>query len=153
MCIKYNQIKNGNKSQSQKVNWLMRNLAQLIISAEASHLVPEYRCCCTSSRWWHILIFATTPRDGHTILVNFSNLSIFSIASSPVSISSCSHSNSRSKVANRPTWVPGGASQLCQPAVGRVWIFLGLAGVVVPFSSSSPWFDYIYVIKVGTLIW
>ena len=58
MCIKYNQIKNGKKSQSQKVNWLMRNLAQVIISAEASSLVPQYRCCCKSSRWWHILIFA-----------------------------------------------------------------------------------------------
>ena len=153
MCIKYNQIENGNKSQSQKVNWLMRNLVQVIISAEASHLVPEYRCCCRSSRCWRILIFAATGRDSHTIFMNFSNLSIFSIASSPVSISSCSHSNSRSKVANRPTWVPSRASQLRQPALGRVWICLGLVGVVVPFSSSSLWFDYIYVIKVGTLIW
>ena len=153
MCIKYNQIQNGNKNQSQKVNWLMRNLHHFINSTEASCLVPQYRCCCKSSRWWHILIFASSRSDCYTIFVNFSILSIFSIASSPVSISSCSHSNSRSKVANRPTWVPSGASRLCQPAVGRVWIFLGLAGVVVPFSSSSPWFDYIYVIKVGTLIW
>ena len=153
MCIKYNQIKNGKKNQSQKVNWLMRNLTQVIISAEASSLVPQYRCCCKSSRWWHILIFASSRSDCYTIFVNFSILSIFSIASSPVSISSCSNSNSRSKVANRPTWVPSGASQLCWPAVGRVWIVLGLAGVVVPFSSSSLWFYHIYVINIGTLIW
>tara|TARA_B110000208_G_scaffold122857_1_gene149926 strand:- start:1037 stop:1165 length:129 start_codon:yes stop_codon:yes gene_type:complete len=42
MCIKSNQIKNSNKSQSQKVNWLMRNLAQVIISTEDSSLVPQY---------------------------------------------------------------------------------------------------------------
>ena len=113
MCIKYNQIKNGKKSQSQKVNWLMRNLVQVIISAAASGLVPQYRCCCKSSRWWHILIFASRCSGCCTIFVNFSILSIFSIASSPVSTSSCSNSNARSKVANRPTWVPSEASQLC----------------------------------------
>ena len=71
MCIKYNQIKNGNKNQSQKVNWLMHNLVQVIISADDSHLVPEYRCCCTSSRWRRILIFATACSDSHTIFMNF----------------------------------------------------------------------------------
>ena len=131
----------------------MRNLAQVIISAEASSLVPQYRCCCKSSRWWHILIFATSRTGCCTFFVNFSILSTFSIASSPVSISSSSYSNARPKVANRPTWVPSGAFQLRQPAVGRVWIFLGLADVAVPFSSSSLWFDHIYVIKIGTLIW
>ena len=103
MCMKYNQIKNGKKSQSQKGNWLMRNLARVIISAEASSLVPQYRCCCKSSRWWHILIFATSRTGCCTFFVNFSILSTFSIASSPVSISSSSYSNARPKVANRPT--------------------------------------------------
>ena len=153
MCMKYNQIKNGKKSQSQKVNWLMRNLAQLISSTKASCLVPQYRCCCKSCRWWHILIFAMDGCGCHTIFVDFSILSIFSMASSPVSISSCSNSNSRPTITNRPTCGPGEASQLCQPAVGGVWIFLGTAGVVVPFSSSSLWFYHNYVIKIGTFIW
>ena len=120
MCMKYNQIKNEKKSQSQKVNWLMRNLAQLISSTTASCLVPQYRCCCKSCRWWHILIFAMDGCGCHTIFVDFSILSIFSIASSPDSISSCSNSNSRPTITNRPTCGPGEASQLCQPAVGGV---------------------------------
>ena len=151
MCIKYNQIKNGKKNQSQKVIWFVPNLDQVIIPAGAVSLVPQYRCCCKSCRRWHILILAMSRCGCCTIYVNFSILSIFSIASSPVSISSSSNSNSRPKGANWSAQAASGTSQLHQPAVGKAWIFLGLAGVSVSFSSSSLWFDHIHVNKIGTI--
>ena len=119
LCVKYNQIKNGKKSQSQKVIWFVPNLEQVIVPAGAVSLVPQYRCCCKSCRWWHLLLFAWSRCSCCTIFTNFSNLSIFSIAPSQISISSGSYSNSRPKVANRPTHMLSGALQLCQPAVGQ----------------------------------
>ena len=118
MCINYNQIKNAKKSESQKANWSTSNLAQVIISACASCLVSQYRCCCKSCRWWHILILASGCCGCYTIFVNISILSIFSIASSRAAISSSSNSNSRAKVATGPAEVLSGLLQLCQPAGG-----------------------------------
>ncbi len=117
-CINYNQIKNGKKTESQKASWLTSDLAQVSISACASCLVPQYRCCCKSSRWWHILIFALACCGCYTIFVNISILSIFSTASSRTAISSSSNSNSRARVATGPSGVLSGVLQLCQPAGG-----------------------------------
>ena len=123
------QIKNAKRSMSQNGPLFAAIFRSVIIFIDASCPVPQYRCCCRSSRWWHILIFATSCYHCHTIPSPFSISSIFAISKSPVSNHCSSNSNSGPKSAKQLTPVRTGASQLHLLSSLLTWIALRVTDV------------------------